>query len=94
MPADAAMMGTTTTDKYLPSADLFESVGVKAMKLCEPTTTLSALLGFLLRDSRYIVEFHAPSAITMQMSPSLPDSRAKGLGGIRRCFPSFNVLRG
>ena len=85
---------TMTTDKYLPSADLFESVGVKAMKLCEPTTARSALLGSLLRDSRYIVEFHAPSAIMMQMSPSLPDSKARGLGGIRRCFPSFTVPQG
>ena len=41
------MVDTTTTDKYFPSAELLESVGVKAMKVSEPTTTLSALLGSL-----------------------------------------------
>ena len=47
MLADAMMMGTMTTDKYPPSADLLESVGVKAIKVSEPTTTLSILLGSL-----------------------------------------------
>ena len=41
------MMGTMATDKYPPNAELLESVGVKAMKVSEPTTTLSALLGSL-----------------------------------------------
>ena len=47
MLADAMMMGTMTTDRYPPSADLLEGVGVKASKVSAPTTTLSTKLGSL-----------------------------------------------
>ncbi len=99
MLADAPMKGTMTTDKYPHYADLLENVGVKAMKVSEPTTTLSALLGSLggmvfFQNSPHIAEFHASSAVTIQMLLSLPGSRARGLGGIRRCFPRFTVLQG
>lgn len=93
MLADALMEGTITAYTYPPSADLLESVGVKAMEVSEPTTTLSALLGSLggmvFAKFTCILELHASSAILIQMSLSLPDSRARGLGGIRRCFPWF-----
>lgn len=47
MLADALMMGTNTAYTCPPIADLLESVGVNAMEVTEPTTTLSALLGSL-----------------------------------------------
>lgn len=40
------------------------------------------------------MDLHASSANTIQMLRSLADSRARGLGAIRRSFPRFTVLLG
>ena len=98
MLVDAMMMGTTSMDKYHPSADLLESVGVKAMKVSEPTTTLSALLGSL--GGMVFCEIHLKlwNLIFLGYYDTdvniAPDLRARGLGGIRPCFPRFAVLLG